>query len=140
MDPLWTHSYRCIHIYGPTVNPFIYVYSYMDPLWTHYGPIHVRVFIYIYGPIMDLILDPFIYLYSYMDPLSTHYGPIHTSLFLYMDPLWTHSHTCIHKWNHYGPIMYPLWIHSYTCVHIWTHYGPIMEPFIQVSSYIWTHY
>ena len=58
------------------MDPFIYVYSYMDPLWTHsytfihiwthYGPIHISVFTY--GPIMD----PFIYVYAYMDPLWTH--------------------------------------------------------------------
>ena len=62
------------------MDPFIYVYSYMDPLWTHsytfihiwthYGPIHISVFIY--GPIKD----PLIYVYSYMDPSWTHYGPI----------------------------------------------------------------
>ena len=62
MDPLWTHSYKCTHI------------------GTHYGPIHIRLFIY--GPIMD----PFIYVYSYMDPL------------------WTHSYKCIHIWTHQGPI------------------------------------
>ena len=135
---------------GPTVDQCIYVYSYMDPLWTHsYMCIHIRTH---YGPTMDLLMyvcsciwthcvpisDPFIYVYLYMDPLLTHYGPIHTSLFLYMDPLWTHSYRCIHRWNHYGHIMDPLWTHSYTCIHIWIHYGPIMDLFMYVCSYIWT--
>ena len=73
-DPLWTHSYTFIHIwtfygpihisvfiYGPIKDPFIYVYSYMDPSWTHYGPI--------YGPIWT---------HSYTCiHIWTHCGPIH---------------------------------------------------------------
>ena len=73
--PIYRNEQCVVHnishsIYGPIMDPFIYVYSHMDPLWTHsytfihiwthYGPIHIRVFIY--GPIMD--------------PLWTHYGPI----------------------------------------------------------------
>jgi hypothetical protein len=40
-----------------------------------------------------IIHYPFIYVYSYMDPL------------------WTHSYTCIHIWTHYGPFIY---VYSYT--------------------------
>ena len=45
-------------------------------------------------------MDPFIYVYSHMDPL------------------WTHSHTFIHIWTHYGPIhisvlMYLAWFWWY---------------------------
>ena len=129
--PTFSIFIHLIKIFGPIMDPFIYVYSYMDPLWTHlytfihiwthYGPIHIRLFTY--GPIMD----PFIYVYAYMDPLWTHsYKCIH---------IWTHYgpiHTFIHIWTHYEPIMDPLWTHygpiwthSYTCIHIWTHYGPI---------------
>ena len=122
MDPLWTH-----------MDPFIYVYSYMDPLWTHsykcihigthYGPIHIRLFIY--GPIMD----PFIYVYSYMDPLWTHsykcihiwthQGPTHIRLFIYgpiMDPLWTHSRTNNNKniRRHFGSVSHRVWFPSTT--------------------------
>ena len=60
-----------------------------------------------------------------MDTLWTHYE-------LIMEPLWTHSYTCIHKWTHYGPIMNPLWTH-YGPIHIGVFiYGPIMDPFIYV--------
>ena len=36
-----------VFIYGPIMDPFIYVYSYMDPLWTHsYTCIHIRMLLH----------------------------------------------------------------------------------------------
>ncbi len=90
MDPLWTPYGP----YGPYIDP---IWTYMDLLWTLYGPPWTRTPVWaLYGPPSGPYMDPVCFPVwtvhkPYMDP---RLGPIWTLYGPYMDPIWTVHRPC----------------------------------------------